>query len=121
MERIKRFGGLAILIIGLVLIFFYIKSNTPVKSRLEFTLPPGGVQASRIVLEYEKIEGGSGELMRRIETFPTGAVSKIIDEPDLPEGEYAVRVTMTTGQGDQVFERRYTHGPDGVTRFEVRP
>jgi len=120
-ERIKRFGGLAILIIGLVLIFFYIKSHTPVKSRLEFTLPPGGVQASRIVLEYEKIEGGSGDLMRRIETFPKGAVSKIIDEPDLPEGEYAVRVTLTTGQGERVFERRYTHGPDGVTRFEFRP
>lgn len=121
MQKLKKYGSIVIVFIGLGLIFFHLKSKAPSKSSLEFVLPSEGVDASRIMLEYRKVHNGREEAMRRVEKFPKAAISKIIDEPSLPEGEYIIILELWIGDEVKSFERHYSHGSGGITRFEINP
>jgi hypothetical protein len=121
MEKLRKYGSIAVVLVGLGLIFIYLYSHAPKESSVEFILPAGGVDASRIVLEYLKTEAGEEEPYRRVEKFPTASVSRIMDSPSLPEGDYVIRVTFWMRDRRKSFEKRYTHGTGEVTRFELNP
>ena len=82
MKRLRKYAGLAVVFIGLGLIFFYIKSKAPCEGSLEFVMPQGGVQASKIQLEYRKAGEGGQEPLRRVEKFPRAALARIVDTLD---------------------------------------
>jgi hypothetical protein len=121
MEKIRKYGSIVVVFIGLGLIFMYIRSKAPHESSLEFILPEGGVHASRIMLDYRKIEEGGQEPYRRVDRFPKAAVLKIVDRPSLPEGEYVVTLKLWIGDKVKSFKKRYVHGSNDVTRFEIIP
>jgi hypothetical protein len=121
MKRLRKYAGLAVVFIGLGLIFFYIKSEAPCEGSLEFVMPPGGVKASKIQLEYRKAGDGCQEPLRRVEKFPRAALASIVDTPSLPEGEYVVELTLWLEDGVRSFSKRYHHGTGDVTKFEIKP
>jgi hypothetical protein len=121
MKRLKKYAGIAVVFIGLGLIFFYLKSRAPCEGSLEFVMPAGGVQASKIMLEYRMVEDGMEEPMRRVEKFPRAALASIVDSPSLPEGEYEVELTIWLEDGVRSFSKRYHHGTGDVTKFEINP
>lgn len=121
MEKLRKYGSIAVVLIGLGLIFLYLYSHAPKESTVEFILPADGVDASRIVLEYSRIETGGEEPYRRVEKFPAASVSRILDSPSLPEGDYMIRVTFWMRDRQKSFEKRYTHGTGEATRFELNP
>jgi len=121
-EKLKKYAGIGILIVGLVAIFFYVKARSPRTCTLEFVFPQGGVSASKIMLDYRFIEkGGKEEPCRIVQKFPKGAVARIIDEPSLPEGDYMVRLTLWMGGEERSFKKKYRHGTGDLTRFEINP
>lgn len=121
MERLKKYAGLAVVLIGLGLIFYYVKSKAPCEGRVEFTMPAGGVEASKVTLEYRRVEDGVEEPLRRVEKFPRAALASITDTPNLPEGEYEVELRLWLEDGVRSFSRHYSHGSAQVTKFEINP
>ncbi|MFH1435430.1 MAG: hypothetical protein ABIJ56_06910 [Pseudomonadota bacterium] len=121
MKKFRKYGSIFIVFAGLAGIFFFLKTKAPHQSRVEFKMAGEGVEASRIALDYRKIENGKEESFRKVDRFPKARVAMIQDEPGLPEGEYVIELTLWMGDKVKSFRRRYSHGADDLTRFTINP
>jgi len=121
LKRIKNYSGMGVVFIGLVAIYFYMAKHSPVKSQIEFkfTAP---VKLDKITIEYFILDGDNkNEIIRRVEKFPDNAILGLIDTPNLPEGNYLVKLTLLTYNTSKSIKRICKLKGNEILKFEVLP
>jgi hypothetical protein len=100
---------------GGALIAAYLGSKAPHEQHVNLVLGAGADQVTGLEMQYV---GPDGDVLRQTRmTFEAGRAPRVVPhEPELPDGEYRLRIDLDTREGRRSVERRVTlHGAGGGT------
>jgi hypothetical protein len=107
-----------VVLAGGALVAAYLGSKSPRDQHLRLVLGPVADQVTQVEVQYVAADGDVARDARM--TFEPGKAPRIVShEPQLPDGEYQLRIDVdTTREGRRSVERRVTLG-GGTTQVDL--
>ncbi|MBX3189888.1 MAG: hypothetical protein KF819_22875 [Labilithrix sp.] len=97
-------------------IFFYFSQKSPREQHVRIVLGPGAPEVTAVELQYV----ADDEIMREARmTYEAGRAPRVVaHDPQLPDGEYRLKIDVDTREGRRAVERRVTLG-GGTTQVDL--